>query len=51
MSKYYILPWFGNWFWPDNIGLYWFSTYDRTDMMAQTFADNLFYNSIVGRDL
>jgi len=51
MTKNYILPWVGNWFWPDNIALYWFSTYDRTDMMAQTFADNLFDTSIVGRDL
>ena len=51
MSKNYIFPWFGNWFWPDNILLYWFSTYDRTDMMAQTFADNLFDTDTFGRDL
>ena len=51
MSKNYLLPWIGNWFWPDNILFYWFSTYDRTDMMAQTFADNLFDVRVGGRDL
>lgn len=51
MSRNYLVPWIGNWFWPDNIFLYWFSTYDRTDMMAQTFADNLYDVQVGGRDL
>ena len=51
MSKNYILPWIGNWFWPDNIFHYWLSTYDRTDIMAQTFADNLFDRKSNGLDL
>lgn len=51
MSKDYMLPWFGNWFWPDNIALFWLSTYDRTDIMAQTFADNLFDTKLGGKDL
>ncbi len=42
MRKNYILRWFGNWFWPTNIMKYWFTAYDRSDIMAQTFADNLF---------
>lgn len=51
MSNDYRNRWIGNWFWPDNILLYWFTTYDRTDMMAQTLADDLFDTSIAGRDL
>ena len=51
MSKNYILPWIGNWFWPDNIFHYWLSTYDRTDIMAQTFADNLYDRKSNGLDL
>jgi hypothetical protein len=51
MSNDYRDRWIGNWFWPDNILLYWFSTYDRTDMMAQTLADSLFDTRIVGEDL
>ena len=54
MRKDYIRRWFGNWFWPTNIGKFWFTAYDRSDIMAQTFADNLFdnLNSLPpGRDL
>lgn len=51
MANNYIGRWIGNWFWPDNIVLYWLSSYDRTDMMAQTFADNLFDTRVSGRDL
>lgn len=51
MAKNYIGRWFGNWFWPDNVLLYWFTNYDRTDIMAQTFADNLYDTSFAGIDL
>ena len=51
MRKNYIARWFGNWFWPYNIGRFWFTAYDRTDIMAQTFADNLFDDASSGRDL
>ena len=50
MSKNYTLRWFGNWFWPTNIAKYWFTAYNRSDIMAQTFADNLFDNKISGVD-
>jgi len=42
------LRWFGNWFWPTNIARYWFTAYNRSDIMAQTFADNLFDNKVSG---
>jgi hypothetical protein len=51
MGKTYIRPWIGNWFWPYNILKYWFTAYDRSDIMAQTFADNLFDRRFTGIDL
>lgn len=51
MQKNYTLRWFGNWFWPDNIAKYWFTAYDRSDIMAQTFADNLYDQGVFGFDL
>ncbi|HVK54633.1 MAG TPA: patatin-like phospholipase family protein [Burkholderiales bacterium] len=51
MTKNYLNRWVGNWFWPSNIFKYWLSPYDRTDIMAQTMADNLFNKSVIGMDL
>lgn len=51
MSRNYIGRWVGNWFWPTNIARFWFTSYDRSDIMAQTFADNLFDVQPSGRDL
>jgi predicted acylesterase/phospholipase RssA len=51
MTRNYINRWFGNWFWPVNMGRFWFTAYDRTDIMAQTFADNLYDTLPFGRDL
>ena len=51
MRKNYIGRWIGNWFWPNNIALYWATAYDRSDIMAQTLADNLYDTSIAGADL
>jgi predicted acylesterase/phospholipase RssA len=42
MKRNYELRWFLNWFWPDNIALYWSTAYDRSDIMAKTFEDNLY---------
>lgn len=50
MSKSYIWRWFGNWLWPDNILYYWFTAYDRSDIMASTLADNL-YDTPIGINL
>ncbi|MCK5003418.1 MAG: patatin-like phospholipase family protein [Gammaproteobacteria bacterium] len=51
MRKDYVSKWFRNWFWPDNIVKYWFTAYDRSDIMAQTFADNLYDTRYLGFDL
>ena len=50
MSKNFIGRWFGAWFYPHNIARYWFTAFDRTDIMAKTFADQLFDKSGWGRD-
>jgi NTE family protein len=42
MSKNFLMHWLGRWFWPQNIARYWFTAFDRTDIMAQTFAATLF---------
>jgi len=48
LEKNFIGRWVSNWFWPDNILRYWFTYYDRTDVMVETFSDNLFDNSRLG---
>ena len=50
MTKNYLGRMFGNWLWPGNVLRYWFSAFDRADIMAQTFADNLFDRTTGGRD-
>ena len=51
MTRNYIARWFGNWFWPWNIVRYWLTAWDRTDIMAQTMADNLYDTPSSGHDL
>jgi predicted acylesterase/phospholipase RssA len=51
MSRDYIKRWVGNWFWPANAARFWFTAFDRTDIMAQTFADNFFDSTRTGVDL
>jgi predicted acylesterase/phospholipase RssA len=51
MTRDYRNRWIGNWFWPTNIAAFWLSNYDRTDIMAQTLADNLFDRKTTGIDL
>lgn len=51
MRKNYISKWFGNWFWPTNIAKYWTTSYDRSDIMAQTLSDNLYDKRPMGWDL
>ena len=46
----YIRRWFGNWFWPHNIVRFWFTHFDRTDIMAKTLSDNLFDRSLTGNE-
>lgn len=42
--------WFGNWFWPGNILKYWFTYFDRTDIMAATLSNNLFDHSVLNNN-
>ena len=51
MSKNYQMRWIGNWFWPWNIARYWFTAYDRADIMAKTFSDNWSDSRIFGWEL
>jgi len=51
MSRNYRRKWLLNWFWPNNIAKYWLTAFDRSDIMAQTFADNMFDTRIFGMDL
>ena len=48
LERNFILRWFGNWFYPENIARFWFTAYDRSDIMAETLSDNLFDNSFAG---
>ncbi len=51
MSKNYRSKWLWNWFWPHNIVRYWFTAYDRSDIMAKTFSDNMFDKQIFGEKI
>ncbi len=51
MGQNYISRWILNWFWPENILKFWLTAFDRTDIMAQTFADNFFDSTVTGLDL
>jgi predicted acylesterase/phospholipase RssA len=48
MSRNYLLRWVGNWFRPNNIALYWLTAYNRSDIMAQTFQNNLYDRGLLG---
>ena len=48
MSRNYISRWLQSWFWPTNIVRYWFTAFDRSDIMTQTFEDNLFDSKNLG---
>ena len=42
MSTDFMSKWIANWFWPDNIAKFWLTAFDRTDIMAETFANILY---------
>ncbi len=46
MTRDYLWRWIGNWFWPTNLFGFWLTDYDRTDIMAQTLADNMYDQKI-----
>jgi len=47
LKRNFLTRWFGNWFWPNNIAKFWFTHYDRTDIMAETISSNLYDQSIL----
>lgn len=48
MTRNYIRRWIGSWFLPENVLKYWFTAYDRADIMAQTLEDNLYDSPVLG---
>jgi hypothetical protein len=52
MKTDYLGLWIGNWFWPANIWRYWTSSFDRSDIMAQTLANNVYRRrGLLGNEL
>lgn len=51
MTRDYLIRSSLNWFWPSNIVAYWLTSYDRSDIMAQTLEDNLYDTPILGEAL
>ncbi len=51
MKKNYLLPWFGRWFLPQNFIPYWLSSRDRSDIMADVFASNMYSQGILNFEL
>jgi len=47
LERSLLTRWFGNWFWPNNIAKFWFTHFDRTDIMAETISNNLYDLSIL----
>lgn len=47
LKRNFLTRWFGNWFWPNNIAKFWFTHFDRTDIMAETISSNLYDQSIL----
>lgn len=50
ISRNYVGRMLGNFAWPGNFLRYWFTAFDRSDIMAQTLSDNLFDQPVVGTD-
>ncbi|HKI98513.1 MAG TPA: patatin-like phospholipase family protein [bacterium] len=48
MGRNYLWRWFGSWFLPWNFPRYWFTSFDRTDIMAKVLTDNLYDQSVGG---
>jgi len=42
MTRNYLGRWIGSWFLPENALKFWLTDFDRTDIMAQTLADNMY---------
>ncbi len=46
----FISDWLWSWFYPNNFLRYWFTGFDRSDIMAETYSDTLFDQSLTGTD-
>lgn len=42
MTHAYLKSWIGRWFLPNNIAKFWFSPFDRTDIMAEVFSHYMY---------
>jgi hypothetical protein len=51
MRKNYLLPWFGRWFLPQSFLPYWFGAKDRSDIMAEVFANNLYSKGLLNSEM
>jgi NTE family protein len=49
LVKNFELEWFWRWFLPWNVGRYWFTGFDRSDIMADVFDHNLFEDKTFGQ--
>jgi NTE family protein len=49
LAKNFELEWFWRWFLPWNAGRYWFTGFDRSDIMADVFDHNLFEDKTFGQ--
>jgi len=48
MKKDFEIRWFGRWFLPQNIPAYWFTNFNRSDLMKEVFDSNLFKHKTIG---
>jgi predicted acylesterase/phospholipase RssA len=48
MKRNYIRRWMFSWLLPENFVKYWLTAWDRADIMAQTFQDNLYDSPVLG---
>jgi predicted acylesterase/phospholipase RssA len=48
LAKDFEWRWFGRWFLPQNIGAYWFTNFNRSDLMKEVFDSNLFEGRTFG---
>lgn len=50
LGRNYVVRLVGNLLWPGNFLRYWFTAFDRSDIMAQTLSDSLFDEPVFGTD-
>ena len=48
LTKDFEIRWFGRWFLPQNLVAYWFTNFNRSDIMKEVFDNNLFEHKTFG---